>query len=207
MPGWQSNNAMSYEQLGTTVNPLLDAIQLDKRGLEAFRNDALRTGPSKWAGLAKKNIMLQERQARDLGRRESAGQAAQARSMLAMRGGLTSGARERVAKSAAKDYMNMSQQIGATGQTNLSQIDMNDEQNRINMLSQLPGMEVQALQPELQKTQLYGQAKQYDITNRYNQQKDDIKSYNDYAQKVYEEQMKGWAADRTASGMENSGKK
>lgn len=185
------------------IAKMLEAIQMDKRGLEKFRGEALREGPSAWAKLAQQKQALEEKDARERGGREQATRAAEARANLAMRGGLTSGARERVAKAGMKDYLDMSQEVGRQGGLNRLQIGMNDEQNRIQQLGMLPGMEAAALQPELEKTRLHGQARQYDIEQAVKEKQ----ARNAWAMDQYKEQMSAWAANRQARATENAGKK
>jgi hypothetical protein len=180
----------------------LDALNMDKRGLDKFRLEALRQGPSAWAKLARKDQALQAMDARERGAEAARGQSAQAMDDLASRGGLTSGARERIATEGAKNYLNMGQNVARQQNQNNLQIGMNDEQNRITQLSQLPGMEVQAMQPDFQKLQLWGQGRQFDVGNQINENK----SKNAFDMGQYEQKMKAWAADRQAQATEKAGK-
>lgn len=180
----------------------LSGINLDMRGMERFREEALRSGPSAWSRLAMGRQNMEEANARDSATRQISGKRAEAFSNLAQRGGLDSGARERVARGAMKDSLDMQQDISRQGSLNRLQIESNDEQNRVQQLGMLPGMEVQALQPALEKAKLMGQARQLDITNQMN----DKKYSNDFDMQAYQEQMKRWGAERTAQATENSGK-
>lgn len=96
---------------------------------------ALRQGPSPWAGLATQQQDAIKGQGLATGANQVAGQTAQADANLASSGGLSSGARERVAEGGAKNYMNMAQGLDQTAGNNKLQIGMNDEQNRMQQLN------------------------------------------------------------------------
>jgi hypothetical protein len=181
----------------------LSGINVDQRGMNKFRGEALRTGPSSWATLANKQQNLEERMARQRAMSEGASGAAGARSQLAMRGGLSSGAKERLARDANKNYLMMSQDIGAQGTKNRGQISMNDEQNRITQLGQLPGMENQAIQGDLAKLSMWGQGRQFDT----NQAVNEAGRKNDYNLGRYKEKMAAWGANQQANATAKSGKK
>lgn len=191
---------------GTAMSPdvqaMMDKINPNTQGLDKFRQEALRTGPSAWASLATQQQQGEESNARDRAGSEAAGQTAQAKASLAQSGGLTSGAAERVAAGGARNYLDMSQQIGQAGNNNRLQIGMNDEQNRMTELGQLPGMENQALQPAFQKAQLIGQAKQFDVGN----QTANASSQNAFNMGNYTEQMNAWGANKQADATQNAGK-
>jgi hypothetical protein len=66
-------------------------------------------------------------------------------SNLAQTGGLTSGARERITAGGAKNAMDMSQDVSREGDSNRLQVGINDQQNKVQTLNALPGMESGAL--------------------------------------------------------------
>jgi hypothetical protein len=140
--------------------------------------------------------------AQDAGARAVAGQGATARSQLAMRGGLTGGAAERVATEGQKNYLDMSQGINQGKAANMAQIGMNDEQNRISQLGQAQGMENAMTGIDLNKLGLYGQAQQFDIGNAMKNQQ----SKNDFDLGRYQSQMQEWGAGKTAQAQIQSGK-
>lgn len=204
-PGEQPNYTQGFTPdmwLAPEIQKRLDAIAMDPRGLSKYREEALRTGPSAWATLSKQNQKLQASASKQKMRRELSGNVAGAESALAMRGGLTSGARERVAKSGNRDFLDMSQNLERQRGLNDVQIDVNDEQNRISQLGALPGMEVAAMQPEFEKTRLYGQARQADNAGRAN----DIQQFNSWNQNAWNKKMEAWGTNRTAQATENAGK-
>lgn len=168
----------------------------NQQGLDKFRGEATRTGPSSWSALAKRNVNLQENQARDRAASDNASSTATARSNLAMRGGLSGGASERIAQGGARNYMNLGQQIGSQAAMGRNQVDINDEQNRIQQLGMLPGMEAQ-------RAGLYGQSRSFDV----GQSAAEGERRNAFNSKRYADQMGAWGANQTANAQANSGKK
>lgn len=168
----------------------------DHSGYDKFKSEALRSGPSKWASLAKQDLNMQSAQARNSGSQQVAARNAQAEDQLGASGGLSSGARERVATEGAKNYLAMSQDIGRQNKMGGLQVGINDEQNRITQLSQLPGM-------EMQQAGMWTGAKDKDVQNIVNENE----RRNQYNQTIYGQKMGGWSAAKTADAQAASGKK
>jgi hypothetical protein len=206
MPGRPSYQ-QGYDPNTMSVTPEVEArlnkIQADNRGLNAYRQEALRKGSSRWAGLQNQKQYSEETDARERAKREGRSAKSQAESDLAMSGGLTSGARERLSNEGVKNQIAMSQEAGRQGNLNRMQIGINDEQNRISQLGALPGMENQTLQAQLQKEGMWNQAKQTDMQRII----EENRRRNDYNQNVYNQQMQAWGANKQAGAIENSGKK
>lgn len=205
VPAYQGYNytPTQTQNVAGQVKNAYGGIQADQRGLNAFRQQALRTGPSAWLNGAENKSRMEDSYARDRVAQSAAGQAAQARSQLAMRGGLNSGARERVAKDAARNSMIGSQQVGAQGRITRAGLGMQDEQQRQQALAQLPGMEIQALQPKLAGAAAYSNAlgqdrsaqlqnSQFNAQMGYNMNKDQ----NAWSAWMAEQQNKANAANR-----------
>lgn len=178
-----------------TTMSLTDYLQgkYDHSGYDQFKQEATRKGPSSWATLAKQDQAFQAGANREKGATEANAQTAQAEDNLAARGGLSSGARERADTDGAKNYLSMAQDAARSETGNDLQIGMNDEQNRIQQLSQLPGM-------EQSQAQMWEGAKQQDIANTTGQT-DKINQYN---QNVYSQQMQAWAAGMQADATRDS---
>lgn len=159
---------------------------LDRSGYEAFMGEALRTPgtQSKWAQMAQAQGLNQLAQSQ-------AGQLAQAKSGLAMQGGLRGGQRERLAAQGA--------QAGLLGGQKLrSDIAMQDEQKRMQLLQQAPGVALQQAQ--------YDQGLQkYNIGAALGE----LAQKRAYDAGVYGDAMKAWGAEKTAqaSGGGGGGKK
>ncbi len=168
----------------------------DNAGIKSYREQALRKGPSQWAALAQQQNAQNTAASQDKAASTARGQEAQMEDELAMQGGLSSGARERAAQAGANNYMNMEQDLARQGNQNAMQIGMNDEQNRIQQLSALPGM-------DQSQAQMYEQAKQQDIANKMNAT-DRVNAYN---QNLYNKSMEAWGAGKQADATAASGKK
>lgn len=148
--------------------------------LNKMNSEAMRTGPSKSANLMNLEADRQGLIARDNNAQTASGSAAKARSDLAARGGLSSGARERVEMNATNDVMNLNQKTNQAVMGNRAQIGINDEQNRIGQL-QTAG-------------QMKNSTNMFDITSKANE----TAQRNAYNQNLYNQQMQIEAANRTA---------
>lgn len=112
-------------------------------GLQAMRGEALRDPgtASAWASLMEQQQRLGQQDNMDAASRQAASGAAQARSSLAMRGGLSGGARERVAMNMGRGMAQDRQAAARQGMSDRLGIGMQDEQNRLGMLSQFANQE------------------------------------------------------------------
>lgn len=194
-PKTQSMSPMAME--------LTNSIPSDRRGIDQFRAEALKKGPSAYAMLANKMQNESALKARDRAAKESASTAEGAGNALAMRGGATGGARERIATSAADNLMNLNQDISSQDTMNRLQIAANDEQNHMSRLGMLPGLENTASAPDFQKAQIQLGARGQDIGRAVGEKQ----GQNLFDMTAYQEAMKSWAANRQANATENSGKK
>ena len=140
----------------------INGVSLDRTGLDKFKQEAFRTGPSNWAKMATAQQGTNAIAARGSGASQVGTQQAQAADNLASAGGLTSGARERLAASGGRSMLDMGQQVGKQQADNNLQIGMNDEQNRISQLGQVPGMDLAASNFDLNKAQ---DQNQFNATN------------------------------------------
>lgn len=177
-------------------NPsMADTAALDPSGLNAFKKDAMRTGPSTWANRSTAQQDTLAKNALDMGAKSVAGQGATARSQLAQRGGLSGGAAERVATEGQNNYMNMAQGVNQQKTTNVQQIGMNDEQNRMQELGMLPGMQL-------------GAANFASGVQQFNTgaQMANNQSMNQFNLGQYQAQMAAYGAGQTAQATQNAGK-
>lgn len=144
MTGWKQNNPYNVDYSTMPQYPQLTPLtqfQPDETGLNDFREQATRTGPSTWANEATAKSYTDQANAMDAASKSAASNTATSKNALAMQGGLRSGAAERVQTSGNRDAMSADQQLAAGGNSNRQQIGINDEQNRITQLGMLPGME------------------------------------------------------------------
>lgn len=178
----------------------LDALNLDKSALNAYQEEALRKGPSGYAQLAQRQQEAIAKASKDQARGTAAGGTAEAESQLARSGGLSSGARERVARSGNINAMNLSQDANANLANNALTIGQNDEQNRTRMLGEAPGMQLQTSTFDLGKLNAGQGALNMDV-NRQIQENQSKQGY-DVARADFE--GKKWAARNSSMAMSDS---
>lgn len=171
-----------------------DYIKKNSQGYDAFRAMALRNGPSNWANLASTQQDMQGLDQKNKAVQVNNAATAGAQDQLAMRGGLTSGARERTVEAGANNLTGSEQGIERQTGLNKLQIGMNDEQNRMSELGQLPGME----------SSRAGQWEGVRSTDNQNMMTEN-QAKNAYDQNNYNQQMTAWAAGQQASATANSG--
>lgn len=200
--GWVAgNNAQTMLNGGTPGQMMLDSsgrpippeyrpsYDKNKQGLQLANNDflnqlnqeAMRKGPSKSANLMNLESDRQGLLARDNNAQTAGGNAAKARSDLAARGGLSSGARERVEQNANNDVLNLNQKTNQQVQANRAQIGINDEQNRLGQLQSSATMK--------------NQQNVFDIGNQIHEG-DQLNAYN---QNLYNQNMQAYGANQTAN--------
>lgn len=210
-----------------------NGVNLDKTGLNELQKEGMRNGPSDWANLMKKNLSDQEVAQLDKVGAQANGANAAASNSLAMRGGLGSGAATSLAKDMQRGINAGSQGVRRDISNQGLGVDIQDEVNRQSILSQLPGMQLAALQPEMQKATSLNQAQmdeqarklaadQYnsDTNLKVNQyaadQANNADKYNiqnslnetlqqrGYDVNSYNEMMKAWGANKTADAEANA---
>lgn len=169
---------------------------LDSYG--AYKSAAMAPGFTPWGEMQKQLLGTQQNQAlSDLSGKSAQGQA-QARSSLGMRGGLSSGARERLAVSGARDLNQGNQSIYNQGSQNLLNLGISDAQQKQSMLSNLLNTDVQGQQFNVQNK---NQANQYNISNALSENtKANANNLAKYGMK-----MQDWAGAGTAAAIANSG--
>jgi hypothetical protein len=178
----------AYDPTTMALAPKLQSF-FDEHGgaIKQYMNEAQRKGLSPYSMLALQEQERQGTMSRDSNRRTAGAASAQARADLARSGGLSSGARERVATNAENDLMGLNQQTSATQLDNNAQLRMNDERNRLMELQQAGTF-------SLDQGRLYGQANQFDL----GQQTQENQSKNAFAMDRYNAQMQAWAAEQQA---------
>lgn len=168
------------------------------QGYQQYKQEAMRTGPSAWAQMQGQQQDLASQQQKNSAATQAMSGMNQANSNLAAHGGLSAGARALAARGSARDLLNARQGVGLANQTNKLGIATADEGNRIGQLANLAGTEQQIGQ--YNKT-AQGQQQQFNIGNML-QEKQGQRAYNDL---TYTEQMKKWAAGKTADATARSG--
>lgn len=167
------NNAMAVGMNGAS-----------QKGFEAAANQK---GPSAWATLMNQQQNNEETMARDKAAKNAAAGIAQGESGLASSGGLTGGARERLAEGGANAYTAAAQNAAQQGSMNRMQVGINDEQNKLQNMGTAAGMENTNALANL-SAQMKGAGSQ-----------------NEYNLGLYNAQAGAWGADKQAQATQNSG--
>lgn len=174
----------------------LDPSKLE--GYQATKKEAMRTGPSAWAQLQLQQQEMERQAQMEKAAVQAGSGAAMARSGIAMRGGLSSGSRERIATSSARDLLNARQGVGRAAASNKLNLMSTDEQNRLGMLKDFTGQET-----GLQKYNLDMGNKQneFNISKALEEKRaKDVDTFGKYS-----EELKKWASGKQATATANSG--
>jgi hypothetical protein len=182
--------------LGMEGNQLNTPIEWDRRAEGKLNQEALRTGLSKNSQLALDMNAKGVTNAKSNARGMATGLENQARSNLAMKGGLDSGAAERIAKQSMGNALDLTQQAEAGGNQNAMGIRMQDEDRRMAGLESAQGMNANNAQG------LFGMRNQ----NMQNLIGENTRR-NAFNMNSYNQQMAAWGAGKQADATANSGKK
>ncbi|MCA6565611.1 MAG: hypothetical protein ACK5RO_06680 [Pseudobdellovibrionaceae bacterium] len=169
-------------------------VQLNNQGLDAIRSRALSTGPSAWAQLANEKQGMEEQQAMQNAQRQNQSSFRQGMSNLSGRGGLSAGARERMAMQSMRQQNTGNQGLLNQGIQNRMNIGLQDQQQKDQMLQQLPGMDMNAANFAQGQRAFRANAQQQDIGNALK----DIGGYNAYRADAYGKAMQEWGTGKTA---------
>lgn len=172
-------------------------INPDMRGMEAFREKALATGPSAWASEALNKQKLEEQGMRDSTQAQGASAAAGARSAMASKFGLSPAAAARLATQQMRAQMTGMQNVGMSGAKARADIGMQDESTKNQFLQALPGQENNLAQIGLQNRTMSQDVDKMNLQNTFNQKA----AGEENAMTKYQEQMKQQAADKNAEAM------
>ncbi len=176
----------------------------------------MRTAPgtSPWAQAQLQNIDQQGAIAEGNAGASAQGAATGAMDTLASRGGLSTGAAANLAKNQAANTVNARQGVQGQIMSGKQGVLSTDAQNQLGVLENLPGQEVQALQPALQEQSLWqaaaGQNAGLDqATNAANQNAalSGLNAKNTFAQTNYTNQLQNQAATQESQAYQNAGKK
>lgn len=190
----------------------------DPTAINAYQNEALRSGPSAWNELMKKQLGMQTEDQLNQNIQQAMGAQAAAQSDLAMRGGLSSGARERGAENLSRSIHRGNQGVRRSGMESGLNIDIQDEQNRLGALANLPGMQLALANAKTSAAQTragaLSTAKMSDAEKQFQANQLNQQAYlNEMSQKRgfdmgnYSELMKAWGAGKTADAAGGGGGK
>lgn len=179
---------------GAYLNP--SQYQGNTSALDALNQKATQQGPSPWLQmqLAQQNNATMQ----NLGHAASQANAgnASARANLAMKGGLSGGAAERVARGGANDLNAQRQNITAAGETNKMNLGIQDQSNQ----NQLLGQAVSANANQNAQNIGIGQFNAQNTLAENN-------ANNAFNMSKYQQQMQAYGAGNTANAIASGGKK
>lgn len=194
------------------------AANLDPRAMDTYRDYATGTGNSPWAQLMLDQNKANTATAADNAAKTANSGASKAYSELGARGGLRSGAAERIAMDAGRNLNLGRQDAAKTGETNALGIMGQDAAGRVQALQGVSGL-------DLQKAGLWSQVAGQDSAGKYqadtgnrdyqtkvadtniNNAMQGLNAQNQFNQYIYGQKMAGAGAERTANATENAGKK
>lgn len=178
------------------ISQLLDPNTLE--GYNMLKQIATETGPSKYAQTANKQAELSRQDTIDAAQRAAGAGVATARSNLAMRGGASAGARERLEGDAQMGLMGAKQ--GAYRQTGNQLLDImkDDETRKRQALTQFGEAEGKIA---LGNNALTNQDRQFNLNNILKEE-DMRRNYN---QDTYKQKLDQWGAIKQAEATRNSG--
>lgn len=203
-------NGQLGDQYKLNAQPYVDQIkgvQYDSSGLDALKSRALATGQSPWAAMQlQQNEMARQDNMGRAGAQAASG-LAQARSGLAMRGGLSGGAGASLARQNMRDLMAARQGINRQDMQNQLAVGIKDQEMKDQFLSQLPGAQTQAFNAQLGQAQSAAQmgrgADQFNLQNTLSE----IANKRQFDMDAWMKNMEVAAAERQATATENAGKK
>jgi hypothetical protein len=130
----------SFQKADGTVDPRI--AQQDGAAFKQMEGRALSSGPSTWAQLQERRQRMQEQDMIEDGTRQAAGANATAASQLAMRGGISSGARERIAAQGQEAMLGQQQEARRAGMGARLDIGIQDDTARTGLQRDVAGMDV-----------------------------------------------------------------
>jgi hypothetical protein len=198
-PDWQSLIDPATGQLQSRYVLNVDKYDpMSSLGYKKFQQEALRTGPSEWANLMLQKQQLEEQNLRSQAARQSQAAMNQGFGQLAMRGGLSTGSRNRLAASGMRDLLAARQQATRQGLDQRLGIGTTDEEKRQQQLLQLTNADVDIGK---YNTTLGAKQSEFNLQNLLKEEE----GKRSFTMGTYQEQMKKWAADKQAQATANSG--
>lgn len=182
-------------------------LNVNTQALEELRKRGFAQGPSEYANILTQKQALEEQNALGKAGRSAASASSSAFSDIARRGGLSSGARERLASQSAMNALLGQQDVLRQGMGDRLNITASDEQQKLGILQSLPGMEL-GLGQARANTDIANRAYQTDVEKLNKLGALQEVGRQDAAKlREYEEKMKAYGAEKTADAQANAGKK
>jgi len=170
-----------YTTIGTaegTLDPRFQETMGESYG--ALREKAMAEGDTAATGIMRQQLGAEGAAMRDRMQRDMAGSTAQARSNMAMKGGLRGGAAERLGQAGMRQQMGGLQDLGRQQMMGGMQLSLADEQTKNQLLGQLGGVEQQMGAANIGRLQ------------------QDIQGQNIFQSGMYSEDMKAYSAQKSA---------
>jgi hypothetical protein len=171
-------------------------VNANSGGFNKFRDFAMSKGPSSYANSATRAANLLAMSNKEHLAKSTMSQNALANSNLAAQGGLSSGARERVAETGQRSYIEGLQDTNRDNSLNLLNIGAQDQGQKLNALGALPGM-------ENARVSGWSNARNMDLSN----QMAEGNRINEYNMANISARNSALAAQKQAAAVERSGKK
>jgi hypothetical protein len=192
----------------------INNLQPNKDAYNAIKDRAMTTGPSPWMNMQLQKAELDKQDAIGQNQRQTAGDVATAESGLAMRGGMGSGSRERIARSGLSMNNLANQNVYRTAANNNVNLGIADENQKLDLLKTIPGMDLAGAQYTAGLNQSNNATK--NAATQYNAGVDmDAQKFNAlggisgksgvnaYNSNVYNQNMAGWGAGMSADAIAN----
>lgn len=179
------------------------ALKYNQAGINAYQKEALRspTQQSPWAALQNQQLNQQRTQSLDDAAQRSAGAQAQAVAQMQRIGGVSPGQRMQLAQQQFRNQALAGQKIAGADAANRLNVNIQDEQNRQNMLGKAADM-------NFQQANIANQDRSYATdVDKYNRglAAADVQKHADFDQNRYNQSMQNWASANLANFMQNQG--
>lgn len=179
----------------------------ENEALDVLKDRATATGPSQWAQLMQQLIGEKKLGAMDDASAQGNAATAQGMSSLATRGGLSKGARERMATKGAMNTLMAKQQVGRNAMTDELSMLADDEKTKTGLLSTWAGLNEQSLNRnqnlDLGNREYGTNIDQFNLKTKL----DDRRANQTFDMAKWQEGMKALGSYQTARAQEEAGKK
>lgn len=177
-------------------------VAVDRAAQDAIRSRAMTEGDSPWAKMMLEKQALEQATSRDNMVQSGASQSAQARNQMAMRGGVTGGASERLAKSNLRSQMMEQNKLARQGSMDQMGIRIQDDQTKQGLLKDTVGYDFQNADLGLKNRQYSTDVNKTNITAALA----DIEAKRGFDMEQYKSKMSAWGAGKTADAQRAASK-
>ena len=196
----------------------VNSLSANTDSLNALKSRAMSSGDSPWLQMELQRQGIENTANKDKVANQVMSSNAAAQSNLAMQGGLSSGARERLARGGAQDLNAARQGLGRDAQLSALGARLQDDNTKMGILSQLPSQDLNFANQKAGLEQFNANAtndmNKFNTTNTLNTNQfntsnaiaanKDLNSFNAYK---YAQDMAGYGAAKQGDAIANGGKK